>query len=62
MTEVQQRNEEARVTARECDSSARLESTTEAVRVEKETEFVRDHTAVLDRHREHQRSQVLPPE
>jgi hypothetical protein len=62
MAEVQQRNHEARAPARECNSSAGLDSTIEAVRVEKETEFVRDHRDVLDRHRERQRSQVLPPE
>jgi hypothetical protein len=30
--------------------------------LETETEFVRDHRDVLGRHRERQRSQVLPPE
>jgi hypothetical protein len=62
MPDVQQRNEEARVPARECSSSAGLDSTIETVRVEKETEFVRDHRSLLDRHRERQRSQLLPPE
>jgi hypothetical protein len=62
MAEVQQRNQEARAPARECNSSAGLDSTIATVRVEKETEFVRDHRNVLDRHRERQRSQVLPRE
>lgn len=62
MAEVQQRNQEARAAAPECNSSAGLDSTTKAVRAERETEFVRDHSDVLDKHRERQRSQVLPPE
>jgi hypothetical protein len=61
MAEVQQRNQEARAPARECNSSAGLDTTIEAVRVEKETEFVRDHRNVLERHRDRQRRQVLPP-
>ncbi|MFN2564462.1 MAG: hypothetical protein ABR499_05555 [Gemmatimonadaceae bacterium] len=62
MAEVQQRNQEARAAARECNSSAGLDSTMKSVRAEKEGEFVRDHKDVLDRHRERQRSQILPPE
>ncbi|MDQ3995850.1 MAG: hypothetical protein M3303_02395 [Gemmatimonadota bacterium] len=62
MADVQQRNLEARAANPECNSSAGLDSTLNAVRVEKETDFVRDHRNVLDRHRERQRSQVLPPE
>jgi hypothetical protein len=62
MAEVQQRNLEARAANPECNSAAGLDRTIDAVRVEKETEFVRDHRDVLDRHRERQRSQVLPPE
>ncbi len=61
VAEVERRNQEARAPARECDLSAGLGSTLESVRVEKETEFVRDHQHVLDRDRERQRSQVLPP-
>lgn len=62
MAEVQRRNLEARAPARACNASAGLDSTIAAVRVEKETAFVRDHRDVLDRHRERQRRQVLPPE
>jgi hypothetical protein len=62
MVELQQRNQEARAPARECSSSTGLDSTIRSVRTEKEGEFVREHRDVLDRHRERQRTQVLPPE
>jgi hypothetical protein len=51
-----------RVAARECDASAGVDSAIDSVRIEKETEFVSAHRAVVDRHRERQRNQVLPPE
>jgi hypothetical protein len=62
MADVQQQHEQARVAARECDASAGVDSAIDSVRIEKETEFVNAHRAVLDRHRERQRNQVLPPE
>ncbi len=61
MADVQQRNQQARTAARECNAAAGLDSALESVRVEKETEFVNAHRPVLDRHRERQRTQVLPP-
>jgi hypothetical protein len=61
VAEVEQRNREARAPAGECNVSAGLGSTIDSVRVEKETDFVRDHRGALDRHRERHRSQLLPP-
>jgi hypothetical protein len=62
MADVMKRNEEARAPARECNSSAGLDSAMQAVRIEKEAEFVRAHKDVLNRHRDRQHRQVLPPE
>ncbi len=46
----------------ECRTAAELDGTVATVRSEKEAGFVNAHRAVLEAHRERQRTQVLPPE
>jgi hypothetical protein len=62
MRDVETRNQAARPAARECNSTAALDSTLQFVRAEKEGEFVRAHKNVLDAHRDKQRTQVLRPD
>ena len=55
--ELERRHREALNVAPECVTAVRLDSIKGAVRVEKETEFVRAHKQVLDRHLERLRDQ-----
>lgn len=55
--ELERRYEQALAIAPECDKAVGLDSVKAAVRVDKEAEFVRAHTPVLDRHLERLRNQ-----
>jgi hypothetical protein len=55
--ELERRHRQAMEVAPECVTVTRLDSIKAAVRIEKETEFVRAHKEVLDRHLKRLRNQ-----
>lgn len=57
-----ERHRQALAAGRECRVSTGLDAVVETVRVERETEFVLTHKAILENHAAVQRSQILPPQ